>query len=81
MVIKELEEKVKGLPLKVRFTGSTKEILYAEGFKKGKVYPVIWDDIFTYDIFKEAKTVTVTDDDGHGHEICFGDYEVLEVYK
>ncbi|AQN32518.1 hypothetical protein BCP12_100 [Bacillus phage BCP12] len=31
-----------------------------------------------YEIYKENGTITVVDDDGQGHEIEEGDYEVKE---
>ncbi len=72
---------LKGLPAKVKFIGETNEILYDEGFTKNKIYPVLWDIELTIDLYKETKTITVWDDDGEGHEITSGDYEIVEVMK
>lgn len=68
------------LPKRVKFIGyKSKNPLYESGFRRNKIYNTLWDDEFCYEIYKETKTVTVVDDEGHGHEIEYGDYEIKEL--
>lgn len=71
------------IPLKVRFTASaeTKEH-YAFGLTQGNVYDTsFWDEGWVQEIYEEDGTITVIDDEGAGHEISYGDYEVIEENK
>lgn len=66
-------------PLKVKFIGyKSKNSLYEVGLRRNKIYNTLWDDNYVFEIYKEDKVVTVVDDDGQGHEIELGDYEVKE---
>jgi len=66
-------------PKRVKFIGyKSKNPLYEVGLRRNKTYNTIWDDDLVHEIFEETGVVTVVDDDGHGHEIEKGDYEVKE---
>jgi hypothetical protein len=68
-------------PKRVKFIGyKSKNPLYEVGLKRNKIYETLWDDIACFEIYKEHEVITVLDDDGQGHEIEFGDYEVKEWY-
>jgi hypothetical protein len=68
-------------PKRVKFIGyKSKNPLYEVGLKRNKIYDTLWDDEAVYEIYEESGVITVTDDDGHGHEIEFGDYEIKEWY-
>ncbi|QEG04227.1 hypothetical protein [Bacillus phage BC-T25] len=67
------------LPKKVKFIRTPKfKPLYEQGLKKNKQYEVLWDCIEAQQIYESGGAVTVIDDDGHGHEIERGDYEVVK---
>jgi len=66
-------------PARVKFIrNKTFKPLYETGLRKNKRYDTLWDDPFCDEIYKEKGVITVIDDDGQGHEIEKGDYEVKE---
>ncbi|AOZ62081.1 hypothetical protein QCM8_163 [Bacillus phage QCM8] len=67
------------LPKKVKFIRTPKfKPLYEVGLKKNKQYEVLWDEIYTEQLYNKNGTITVVDDDGQGHEIEPGDFIVVK---